>query len=704
MWRTFVKTTLWAVVVSGWTAYHARAQRQVYNQMLESFKNARTARDSITYYIKLAHTSRAFSLGQAISLSKTGLELAERVGDTLGIIKLLNIRAAAYVLRSDYDSAVMQLERALALQQLVRDSSELATSYSHFGFINRRQHNYSKAMDYHLDALRIRTTIQDLSGISVSYNNIGDVYADQGKYKQAAAAYKEGARYALQAKDEMRLISNLADLALAYYELKNYKEAVEIINEALKISDRIGGTYKLPEIYTTLARIYQQQKQYDKALEYLNKAIVHSTQSEFVTNDVNVYGEMSKLYWELGKRDLAIKSALQGLEHAVQHDNINLQLQISYSLYEYFKAMDDYAKALNYYTVYRDLKDNANDNLQNLQLAELEAQYEIERLQREHQIKLAENDRLLQNQRRLSVVSYLLLLISIALIIILIRNNAIKKRHNEALLKLNKELKRQQENVLSLKENLERTVEKRTEELKQTIDQLTEQNQDLQQFSYIISHNIRSPIARIAGLIDLIKIENAESQSISPEIIMHLDKSIHGLDTVIRDLNQILSIRKGINKTKEMVVFQEVFEWVTLTLENEIEAAGAQIKADFEAYPGIYSIKAYVQSIMYNLISNAVKYRRDDITSEIEVRSFRRGDYVCLEVQDNGIGIDLQAIDPYKIFGLYQRMHTHVEGKGLGLYLVKSQVEALNGKIDLESAPMQGAKFTVYFPAHTLLI
>jgi len=185
---------------------------------------------------------------------------------------------------------------------------------------------------------------------------------------------------------------------------------------------------------------------------------------------------------------------------------------------------------------------------------------------------------------------------------------------------------------------------------------------------------------------------------------MHLDKAVTSLDTVIRDLNQILSIRKGINKSKEMIAFQEVFDWVTITLENEIALADVKIYHDFSRYPSVYSIKAYVQSIMYNLISNAIKYRRTNIESEIHVISYRNGDYVCLEVKDNGIGIDLQAIDPYKIFGLYQRMHTHVEGKGLGLYLVKTQVEALNGKIELESELMKGSKFTVYFPAHTLLI
>lgn len=700
--RVLVKIVLWLSIVG--SADDLQAQRKSYEEALENLKRAQNVRDSIGGYVRLAYTSRAFSLKTSIALAKKGIELAKRAKDTLGMVKLLNIQASAYILRSDYDSATMQLDRALMLLQSVKDSAELATSYSHFGFINRRQHNYTKALDYHLDALKIRLRINDAGGISVSYNNIGDVYADQGKYEPAVSAYLQGIKYALEAKDDMRYISNLADLALSYFELKNYPEAIKYIGEALAVSNRIGGTYKLPEIYTTLARIYQQQKNYDQALAYLNKAIDYSNRSEFVTNDVNVYGEMSKLYWELGKRDLAVSSALKGLENAIQHDNINLQLQLSYTLYEYYKAMNDFAKALEHYAVYRDLKELADERQQNLQLADLETQYELERLQREHQAKIAESERHMQNQRIVLTAVFIALMASVALIVVLFRNNRINKRHNETLLKLNKELKRQQEYVLSLKENLERTVEKRTEELKQTIDQLTEQNQDLQQFSYIISHNIRSPIARIAGLIEIIKIENKGSHAISEEIIMHLDKAVTSLDTVIRDLNQILSIRKGISKSKEMIVFQEVFDRVTLTLENEIMLAGVKIHADFERYPGIYSIKAYVQSIMYNLISNAVKYRKPDVEPEIWVRSFRNGDYVCLEVEDNGIGIDLQSIDPYKIFGLYQRMHTHVEGKGLGLYLVKSQVEALNGKIELESKPMQGSKFTVYFPAHSLLI
>ncbi|WP_448520561.1 tetratricopeptide repeat protein [Rhodoflexus sp.] len=671
---------------------------------MQELANARTTKDSLFYYVQLASAGRAFSIKTAMAQANLGMQLAERIRDTVAIMQLLNLKASLYILRSEYDSAIIHLEQAVSLQQFVQDSIQLATSYSHFGFINRRQNNYSKALEYHHNALNIRKRIGDLSGISISYNNIGNVYFDQGSYQQAVNAYADGATYAVRAKDDMRHVSNMADLALAYYELKKYKEAISIIQQVLDICNRIGGTYKMPEIYTTLARIYQQQKRYDDALDYLNRAIEYSMKGDFVTNDVNIYGEMSKLYWELGKRDLAISSALKGLEHAVQHDNINLQLQLSYALYDYYKALNDYRKALHYYTTYRDLKEGLDNRLQHVQLSELEIKYELDRLQRELEKQQAESDRLLQKQRYLLTVVGIAFLAGIAFIAILFQNIKNKRRNNEMLVKLNQELKRQQENVLSLKENLERTVEKRTEELKQTIDQLTEQNQDLQQFSYIISHNIRSPIARIAGLVDIIKIESGTSGAINEEIIAHLDKSVNSLDTVIRDLNQILSIRKGINKSKEMIAFQEVSDWVISSLEDEIMLADAKIYTNFEQYPGVYSIKAYLQSIMYNLISNAIKYRRDDIQAEIHVRSFRKGDYVCLEVKDNGIGIDLQSIDPYKIFGLYQRMHTHVEGKGLGLYLVKSQVEALNGKIELESELMKGSKFTVYFPAHTLLI
>ena len=111
----------------------------------------------------------------------------------------------------------------------------------------------------------------------------------------------------------------------------------------------------------------------------------------------------------------------------------------------------------------------------------------------------------------------------------------------------------------------------------------------------------------------------------------------------------------------------------------------------------MYSVKAYIESIIYNLVSNALKYRSETRTSKIDISFFSNENYWEIRVKDNGLGIDLEKYKD-KLFGLYKRFHTHIEGKGMGLYLVKVQVESLGGEVDVDSIENEWTAFTIKVP------
>ncbi len=260
-----------------------------------------------------------------------------------------------------------------------------------------------------------------------------------------------------------------------------------------------------------------------------------------------------------------------------------------------------------------------------------------------------------------------------------------------------RELQQQKNKITELNNSLENKVQQRTEELQKTLDNLTKQHQDLGQFSYIVSHNLRAPVARLLGLISLFNEQNYDDQA-NRQIIELFKKTSFDLDTVIKDLTQIIAVRNDLNKTKEPISLIQVIETEKFLLKDEIEKAGAEIHLSIRNVNTVYCIKSYVQSILHNLLSNAIKYRSNKRKLIIYIHTERVADFICLSVQDNGLGIDLSKTDTYKIFGLYQRMHDHVEGKGLGLYLVKTQVESFGGKIEVESELDVGTTFKVYFP------
>jgi signal transduction histidine kinase len=240
------------------------------------------------------------------------------------------------------------------------------------------------------------------------------------------------------------------------------------------------------------------------------------------------------------------------------------------------------------------------------------------------------------------------------------------------------------------------TEDKKLEiEKEQLIRELTQNNKDLQQFSYITSHNLRAPLSNLTGLLNLLKDVTIEDPELK-EILDGFNKSTNLLNETISDLVKVIVIKENPAVQKETINLKEVFENVFSQLDFLIGIHKPILRINFDKAAVFDTNKSYLESIILNLLSNALKYRSDQHLLKINISSVWDGDNVVLIFKDNGIGIDLER-NKDKIFGLYQRFHSHTEGKGLGLYLVKSQVEAMGGTITIESEVNKGTSFTITF-------
>jgi PAS domain S-box-containing protein len=227
------------------------------------------------------------------------------------------------------------------------------------------------------------------------------------------------------------------------------------------------------------------------------------------------------------------------------------------------------------------------------------------------------------------------------------------------------------------------------------ISDMVQRNSDLEQFSYIISHNLRAPAANIIGCAEIL-----EDETITPceqkELLQGISKSATALDGVIKDINNILQVKGEINEKKEVIIFSQLVKDIMLSKSNSIDKHRVRILTNFSEVDEIYSLKIYMYSIFYNLIGNSIKFGKPDSSPLIEINSQKENGKVILTFKDNGVGIDLKK-QGAKIFGLYKRFHSHVEGKGMGLFMVKTQVESLGGTITVASEPNVGTQFTIVF-------
>lgn len=232
------------------------------------------------------------------------------------------------------------------------------------------------------------------------------------------------------------------------------------------------------------------------------------------------------------------------------------------------------------------------------------------------------------------------------------------------------------------------------EEREQLIRDLKSQNEELQRFAYITSHNLRAPIVNISSLLELYDVNNPENPE-NKEVIENLKVSTSILNSTLEDLIEVVSIKKNKIPKVERIIFKQLVANVEKSLSKQIADSRAVIHKDFSKVPEINYIYSHLENFLINLTTNAIKYKHPERNPIIHISTHQEKNFVVLTFQDNGIGIDLERYGD-RLFGLYQRFHSHVEGKGLGLYLVREQIRAHDGNLKVESTVGEGTTFKIY--------
>lgn len=224
--------------------------------------------------------------------------------------------------------------------------------------------------------------------------------------------------------------------------------------------------------------------------------------------------------------------------------------------------------------------------------------------------------------------------------------------------------------------------------------QIEIKNRELEELAYVAAHDLKAPVTNLNVLIEMIDTHSIQGDK-DIELFNKLKNNIEQVYKKVFSLNDVINFKTTLKDKKELLEFKRVFKELEQSILDQLNSTNTTLDVDFSECPEIEYPPLHLNRILHNLLTNSMKFKSPDRLLKIEVKTRKINGSVCLNVKDNGLGFDAEK-QGEKVFGLFKRLHTHVEGVGVGLYIVKSIVEAHGGKIEVISRPNEGALFTIH--------
>jgi signal transduction histidine kinase len=264
------------------------------------------------------------------------------------------------------------------------------------------------------------------------------------------------------------------------------------------------------------------------------------------------------------------------------------------------------------------------------------------------------------------------------------------------VMKSEEEMRKSEAQLKEARDKLEERVKERTKELDESNQQLLRINEDIDNFVYSASHDLKSPIINVESLLEILFEKNPDKNDESVALEEKVKISLERIKQTIHNLAQVARTQKEVYEDISTIKFDDMIREVIIENEEIFRKEDVHVECDFSSAESMICSRSCLKSIIYNFMSNAIKYKSPERTPLIRIKTEMNGYGLKLFISDNGLGINLKE-NREKLFMIFKRFHTHVEGTGIGLYMVKRLVERNNGIIEVESEVDKGTTFTVTF-------
>lgn len=564
---------------------------------------------------------------------------------------MLNNLAFAYTIQAKYDKALDINFQTLALREADGDKSEISISLNNIGLVYFKLKNYERALEFYNRALETKLEVKDnfnldrlLINIGLCYNQLSDFVMAHEYFAKAFTECGDNCNEQIKVEGEF-------GLGISEYGLENFSEAENHFNKSLKIAEKIGNKRFQAENLIYLAHIYVHEKDMEAALNTLTTCEELSNKAGYNEVLIEAYKEFSNLYHQLKNHE----------------------------------------KASTYQTKYINLKDSIYSEKLIDNIAKIQTNY----AERENIATIAAKEEVIQRQRSLNFAIVVIAVLATLLIFVLYRSNRVKKKVNIALSEAKAIIEDQNRQLLSSNIHLNEELKIKNADLLKANDSLKRVNDELDNFIYKTSHDIRGPLASLKGMCNVALMDVQDPVALN--YLQKLDVTAEKLNTI---LTRLLIVNQINNSTisSDKIDFNDIINDVLMLEKKKGLPPQLAIYKSIEENIEFYSDKEFVRIILENLIDNAIKFYNDSdrIQPFVDITIGRENAHIKIKVVDNGIGIS--KIHPDKIFQMFSRASERSETGGIGLYITKTAVEKLGGNIDLKTTQEGFTEFFVKLP------
>jgi len=586
-----------------------------------------------------------------------GLELADKLEYEMGIAALTKTLGIIAYMRGDFASALDQYLKSLNIFIVNHDSLNIAHLFNNIGILYDDQKNLDEARRYYGNALEIYKSINDFDGQATIYHNLGVLFIGDGKPDSAITFLTKTLLINRELKEVRLDALAFGNMGYAYMEVgaNSYDTALTYFEYSLREFEKIGDVEGIANQHLNMGELLQKEGKYEESIVHLKKSESLSVKNDFKAFLVDDYKFLSKAHDEMGNHQLA----------------------------------------LNYFRLYKSISDSIFTDEKNEALIQLQAKTE-------HEIALTKLDieRELQEERldTAKTQNYLLIAITgLALAVMLVSAYYFLNKHRVSI-------RLQEQNLENL--NQKKEIEKQRKQVTQINKDLKEKNRSLKQLNkekdylmHVVAHDLKSPLNQMAGLVQVINFEPdslTETQKGCLEKIETVSLRLSHMVDKILDIEAIE--KKSYNMNFEEVDLREVISETIDEFEPIAKKKHIDLSSKTNGKISLVKLdRQHAMQVFSNLISNAIKFSPPH--RNVRVILATEQDKIVTEIHDEGPGLTNE--DKQKVFKEFQRLSAQPTGNevsnGLGLSIVKKYVEAMNGKVWVESDYGHGAKFKVAF-------